>query len=240
MYVPYDEVIGLHPQDQDFLAHRRWDFERTPPDHYPLLLHYPYVKLYAAQVVKQADLVLAMHWRGDAFTPEQKRRNFDHYEGVCVRDSSLSACTQSVIAAEVGHLDLALAYLREAALMDLDDLDDNTADGLHMASLAGALIATVGGFGGLRDRWDQLEFRPRLPRALTRVRHKLPVRGVLLEVEVRHDATSYRLARGERMELLHWDERVVLEGDAPVTLAIPPAPELPPPAQPPGREPRYL
>ena len=96
MFVPFDEERGLHPQDQDFLEHQRWDFEGTPPDKYPLLLHYPYFQLYRKQVVKQADLVLAMHWRGDAFTPEQKHANFDYYERLTVRDSSLSACTQSV------------------------------------------------------------------------------------------------------------------------------------------------
>ena len=103
-------------------------------------------------MVKQADLVLAMQLRGDAFTAEQKARNFAYYEALTVRDSSLSACTQAVIAAEVGHLDLAYDYLAEAALMDLDDLEHNTRDGLHIASLAGAWIALVAGFGGMRDR----------------------------------------------------------------------------------------
>ena len=80
-------------------------------------------------MVKQADLVLAMQLRGDAFTAEEKARNFDYYEPLTVRDSSLSACTQAVIAAEVGHLDLAYDYFAEAALMDLGDLEHNTATG---------------------------------------------------------------------------------------------------------------
>ena len=114
-------------------------------------------------MVKQADLVLAMHLRGDAFTSEQKARNFAYYERLTVRDSSLSACTQAVVAAEVGHLDLAYDYLGEAALMDLDDFEHNTADGLHIASLAGAWIAVVAGFGGMRDHDGALSFAPRLP-----------------------------------------------------------------------------
>ena len=103
-------------------GYQEWDFAHTPPEKYPLLLHYPYFDLYRKQVVKQADLVLAMHWRGDAFTPEEKLRNFVYYERRTVRDSSLSACTQAVLAAEVGHPELAHDYLREAALMDLHDL----------------------------------------------------------------------------------------------------------------------
>ena len=118
-------------------------------------------------MVKQADLVLAMHWRGDAFTAEEKARNFAYYEALTVRDSSLSACMQAVIAAEVGHLELAYDYFGEAALMDLDDLEHNTRDGLHIASLAGTWIAAVAGFGGMRDHDGELNFMPRLPPELT-------------------------------------------------------------------------
>ena len=112
--VPYDERLEIHPQAADFTRHAMWNFAATV-DRYPLLLHFPYFDLYRKQVVKQADLVLALHLRGDAFTPEEKARNFAYYEAITVRDSSLSACTQAVIAAETGHLDLAYDYFAEAA-----------------------------------------------------------------------------------------------------------------------------
>ncbi len=111
MLIPYDEALGVHPQAEGFTEHARWDFEGTRPEQYPLLLHFPYFDLYRKQVVKQADLVLAMHLRGDAFSAEEKARNFAYYEELTVRDSSLSAATQAVIAAEVGQLDLAYDYL---------------------------------------------------------------------------------------------------------------------------------
>ena len=151
MHLPYDDELGVHPQVEGFTRYQEWDFPGTPTEHYPLLLNYPYFDLYRKQVIKQADLVLAMHWRGDAFTDEQKARNFAYYERRTVRDSSLSACTQAVIAAEVGHLELAHDYLGEAALMDLHDIHDNTREGLHIAALAGAWLALVAGFGGMRD-----------------------------------------------------------------------------------------
>ena len=239
MFVPFDEERGLHPQDQDFLEHQRWDFEDTPPDKYPLLLHYPYFQLYRKQVVKQADLVLAMHWRGDAFTREQKQANFDYYERLTVRDSSLSACTQSVLAAEVGHLALARDYLEEAARMDLEDLAHNTGDGLHMASLAGAVLAAVTGFGGVRDYNGRLSFRPRLPAGIERLRFSLEVRGSVLRVEIAPDETSYSLPQGDSLRFAHWDEEVTLDGNGTVHLPIPRHEEdEPPPAPPPGREPR--
>src|SRR5438034_325616 len=113
IYIPYEPELGIHKQASQFTDHEHWDFEHTRPDQYPLFLHFPYFELYRKQVIKQADLVLAMHLRGDAFTAEQKARNFAYYEAMTVRDSSLSSCTQSIIAAEVGHVQLAHDYLGE-------------------------------------------------------------------------------------------------------------------------------
>ncbi|HXJ48367.1 MAG TPA: hypothetical protein VNF91_04285, partial [Candidatus Acidoferrum sp.] len=163
MFIPYDDELKVHRQASDFTKHQRWDFRKTRPDQYPLFLHFPYFDLYRKQVIKQADLVLAMHLRGDAFTAEQKARNFAYYEPLTVRDSSLSSSTQSIIAAEVGHLQLAHDYLGEAALMDLNDLEHNVSDGVHMGSLAGAWLAVVAGLGGMRHHGEMLGFAPRLP-----------------------------------------------------------------------------
>ncbi len=236
MHVPYDEQLGVHPQDQDFTTHERWDFDATPPDQYPLLLHRPYFELYRKQVVKQADLVLALYARGDAFTAEQKRRDFDYYEQLTVRDSSLSACVQAIVAAEVGHLDLAYDYLAEAALLDLDDLEHNVVDGVHIASLGGALVAAIAGLGGVRDHGAELSFAPRLPRGLTRLAFSVTFRGRRLRVEVTPQAASYSLHEGE-LQISHWGDRIDVAAGAPVTRPIPSAPGLPAPAQPAGRAP---
>src|SRR5262249_3304838 len=181
------------PQSENFTAHQVWDFEATTPEEYPLLLHFPYFDLYRKQVVKQADLVLALHWRGDAFTDDEKARDFEYYEALTVRDSSLSACTQAVIAAEVGQLELAYDYCGEAALMDLHDLEHNTRDGVHIASLAGAWISAVAGFGGMRDHDGSLSFVPRLPPRLERLTFRLLFRGRRLKVEVTKGEAIYML-----------------------------------------------
>jgi alpha,alpha-trehalose phosphorylase len=241
--IPYDVVRGVHMQSEAFTRHQVWDFAATRPDQYPLLLHVPYFDLYRKQVVKQADLVLAMHLRGDAFTLEQKAANFAYYEALTVRDSSLSACTQAVIAAEVGCLDLAYAYTCEAAFMDLHDLEHNTRDGLHIASLAGAWIALVAGFGGMRDGEERLAFAPRLPPNLSRLAFTLIQRGMRLRVETDGDRVSYRLvdglaAGGTALDIFHYGDPVRVKAGAEVSLPVPPLPAAPNPSPPPGREPR--
>ena len=235
MAVPYDERLGVHQQSEGFTDHARWDFDATPPEHYPLLLNVPYFDLYRKQVVKQSDLVLAMHLRGDEFTPEQKAANFAYYEAITVRDSSLSACTQSVMAAEVGQLDLAYDYLGEAALMDLDNLAGNTGDGLHLASLAGAWIALVAGLGGMRAS-PSLGFAPRLPAGPTRLAFRVCYRDRHLSVTVTPDSATYELLVGEPLTVTHHGAPFLL-GSVPVVLDVPPLAVPPPLTQPQGRSP---
>jgi alpha,alpha-trehalose phosphorylase len=239
VFIPWDEALGVHQQSEGFTEHDRWDFDATTAETYPLLLHYPYFQLYRKQVVKQADLVLAMHLRGDAFTAEQKARNFAYYEALTVRDSSLSACTQAVVAAEVGCLDLAYDYAAEAALMDLHDLASNTRDGLHIASLAGAWSALVAGFGGFRDHAGTLAFSPRLPKGLTRLEFTIRHRGKRLSVDTDGATVTYLLTdHGSSLTLLHHGTEVEVQSGTPVTVPVPPAPPAPEVHQPPGRAPR--
>ncbi len=237
MLLPYDERLGVHPQDQDFLTHAVWDFEGTPAERYPLLLHYPYFQLYRSQVVKQADLVLALHLRGDVFTDEQKRRDFEYYEGLTVRDSSLSACTQAIVAAEVGHLELAYDYLREAALVDLHDLHRNSADGLHIASLAGAVLAVTNGLGGMRDTDGGLLFRPRLPAELDRLAFGIALGASRLRVEVLPHEARYEVTEGPDLDLRHFGEDVHVRSGQAEVRPIPALHRLPRPRQPAGRAP---
>ncbi|MEX5712892.1 glycosyl hydrolase family 65 protein [Parafrankia sp. FMc6] len=241
MFIPFDKRLGVHPQSEGFTEHQVWDFEQTRPEQYPLLLHFTYFDLYRKQVVKQADLVLAMQRRGDAFTAEQKARNFAYYEALTVRDSSLSACCQAVMAAECGHMSLAHDYLREAAFMDLKDIEHNTGDGLHMASLAGSWIALVEGFGGLRDTGELLSFSPRLPEGLSRLAFGLRVRSRQLRVEVVDSSATYTVLEGEAITILHHGEKIRVSPDQPCKLDVPPVPAQERPRQPAGREPlRFL
>ncbi len=237
-HIPYDAELGVHEQCAGFTTLREWDFTQNPA--YPLLLHEPYVRLYPSQVIKQADLVLAMHWQSHAFTPEQKARNVDYYERRTTRDSSLSPCTQAVMCAEVGHLELAHDYTYEAALIDLRDLHHNTRNGLHMASLAGAWTALVEGFGGLRDDEGVLSLHPQLPSGISRLRFRLGWRSFRLTVDVNHTEVSYVLRDGPdgRLTIRHAGEPLELVAQVPMTVPIRlRTPLLPPPQQPPGREP---
>lgn len=240
MHVPYDAARGVHPANEGFTTYREWDFEDRGGC-YPVEEHAHYAKIYRRQVVKQADLVLALWWCSEAFTAEQTARDLDYYEQRTVRDSSLSAAVQAVVCARVGHLDLALAYLREAALVDLRDLQGDVHEGLHLASAAGAWLAVVCGFGGLRPDGDELDLAPRLPPRLHRLAFRFRWRGHRIGVETTRSGTVVRLLDpGEGQVRVRIDgEPITVTASRPATVPlIRPEPALPAPRQPPGREPQ--
>lgn len=225
MYVPYDEARGIHPQDDTFLDREIWDFDTTPIENFPLLLHYHPLVIYRHQVLKQADVVLAMLLLGDEFSQEQKRRNFDYYDPLTTGDSSLAACVQSIMAAEVGREEQAIAYFRHALLLDLADAAGNASDGVHIASAAGVWLCLTHGFGGVRDFGGQLSFTPCLPATWAELRFSLRFRGRQLRITLGHEQESYLLESGAELEivvrgepcLLHRQTPLVIKPDSPST-----------------------
>ncbi|GAA0456070.1 glycosyl hydrolase [Paractinoplanes deccanensis] len=234
LHVPYDEQRQVHDQSAGFTRLPAWDFS---DEDYPLMLHHHYLNLYRKQVIKQADLVLAMVKRPDAFTTEQKRRNFAYYEARTVRDSSLSAPVQAVLAAELGHLTRAHEYLAEAALLDLRGSGESGGDGLHIAACAGAWTALVMGFGGLRDHDGRLSFVPRLPPRLTRLAFHLRWRDGRLAVTIKPDAVTYE-AKHAPVDFHHHGDHVRLAAGERVTYPLEPVEDLPAPPTP--RPPRTI
>ncbi len=221
MYLPYDDKRGIHLQDSDFLDRPVWDFENTPPEDYPLLLNYHPLTIYRHQVIKQADVVLAMFLLGNEFSADVKKRNFDYYDPLTTGDSSLSACIQSVVAAEIGYMDKAMEYGRYAVLMDLADVGHNVSDGCHIASMGGTWMVLVYGMAGMRDFDGNLSFRPRLPKQLTRLQFPLTIRKQRLQVTIDDASATYTLDDGDRLVISHYGETINLEPDTPVVRPIP-------------------
>jgi len=184
MHIPFDSALGIHPQDDFFLDREVWDLPNTPMSHRPLLLHYHPLVIYRFQVLKQADVVLALFLQGDRFTADEKKADFDYYDPITTGDSTLSAVVQSIIAAEVGYHEVALRYFYDALYVDLANLHDNTVDGVHIASAGGVWSALVCGFGGMRDHRGQLSFEPRLPAGWPSLTFRLSWQGSRLRVEL--------------------------------------------------------
>ncbi|HRE27286.1 MAG TPA: glycosyl hydrolase family 65 protein, partial [Anaerolineales bacterium] len=217
MYLPVDEVLGIHPQDDSFLEKPAWDIAQTPAENFPLLLHYHPLVIYRHRVLKQADVVLALLLLGDRFTLEEKKRDYDYYEPLTTHDSSLSSCIYSILASEIGYHDQAYAFFMETARMDLDNKHGNTPYGAHLAAMAGAWLSLVYGFAGLRAFNGTLRFAPYLPGHWSHYRFMVRAQGRQLEINVDGSGVTYRLRSGEALTVLHHDRAVMLTAEQPET-----------------------
>jgi len=219
MYVPYDEKLKIIPQDDSFLDLEPWDFKNTPADHYPLLLFYHPLNIYRKQVIKQADVILALFLLGDDFPVEAKKRNVDFYDLLTTGDSSLSSCVEAIIAAQIGDIEKAIRYGMAALLMDLADVGGNVRDGCHIASMGGTWMMLVYGFGGMRDNDGTLSFWPRrAPQDNAILRFPLTYRGNMLDVEIGVEKVEYALREGEDLVIHHQTEEIQLTREHPVAV----------------------
>ena len=197
MHIPFSPALGIHPQDSLFLEREVWDLENTPADRRPLLLHFHPLVIYRFQVLKQADVVLALFLQGNHFSAEEKLADFQYYDPLTTGDSTLSAVVQAILAAEVGYQDLALEYFEQSIFVDLGDLHHNAADGVHVASAGGVWTALVCGFGGMRDHYGELSFDPRLPESWPELSYTLRWHDAHLNVTLTREALTLSLDEGE-------------------------------------------
>ncbi|HEX8487677.1 MAG TPA: glycosyl hydrolase family 65 protein [Propionibacteriaceae bacterium] len=220
MSIPFDAATGINPQDSHFLDREVWDLKNTPPEKRPLMLHYHPLVIYRFQVLKQADVVLALFLQGDHFTLEQKRADFEYYDPITTGDSTLSGVVQSIIAAEVGYRELALRYFRNALFVDLADLHGNASDGVHVASTGGVWNALVYGFAGMRDYNGDITFDPRLPEGWQSLSFRIMLRGTRLKVRLTADEMCFQVEHGAEAGLSVRGTAVRVTGEAPVTVPL--------------------
>ncbi|MGJ0389060.1 glycoside hydrolase family 65 protein [Microbacterium sp. CGR1] len=220
MFIPFSESLGIHPQDSLFLERELWDLAHTPSEQRPLLLHFHPLVIYRFQVLKQADVVLALFLQGNHFTPEEKKADFDYYDPLTTGDSTLSAVVQSILAAEVGYQELALQYFQQSLFVDLHDLHHNAADGVHVASAGGVWTALVCGFGGMRDYAGELSFDPRLPADWPSLSYPLQWQGSALQITLTKDALRVQVRTGEPVPFTVRDVAYVATTDEEVVVPL--------------------
>lgn len=184
MYYPVDKQLGIFVQNDTFLDKDLQPASTIPEDQRPINQHWSWDHILRSPYIKQADVLQGIYFLNDRFTRAQKERNFDFYEPLTVHESSLSASIHAILAAELGKQEKAVELYRRTARLDLDNYNNDTADGLHITSMTGSWLAIVQGFAGMRYDHDQLRFKPFLPKQWSHYSFKLNYRGRLLAVDV--------------------------------------------------------
>lgn len=196
IYLPFDQVLEINQQDDSAFQKPVWPFEKTPAENYPLLLHYHPLTIYRYQVNKQADTLLA-DFLFDDLSKEQLAREYDYYEKITTHDSSLSRSIFSALAARIGLWQKAYSYFTDTVRTDLTDLQDNSADGLHLANLGGSWLTIAEGFGGIMIKNNKLIINNHLPKEWNKLTIKLTYRDSHLEIRYLPNKTEVRLLTGD-------------------------------------------
>lgn len=210
MYLPFNDQLGIHPQDDSFVDKDPIDIDSIPQEEIPLVGNWHPLVIWRYQVIKQADVILLLFLLGDQFTLAEKKADFDYYEPKTTHDSSLSPAIYSIIAAELGYEEFAYNYFLQTVRLDLDDYNRNAWQGLHTACMASSWMGVVNGFAGMRTFDGNLSFQPFLPEKWQSYSFKVKFRGAQLHVRVRSDHTSYTLLKGEGCSFFHWSQPVTL------------------------------
>lgn len=185
MYLPYDEQLGIYPQDDGFLMRKQWDDSKIPEEKRHLLYeNYHPLFVFRQKMSKQADAILGFCLHSNFFTKEEIKKNYDFYQTVTLHHSSLSTCIFGIVACQIGYYEEAFRYFTESARMDLDDYHNNFYAGIHAANMAGTWQAMVNGFAGMRVNNEKLEFHPFLPESWNGYRFLLTYQKSRLEVNV--------------------------------------------------------
>lgn len=209
MYLPYDDKLKIHMQDDSFLSKPIWPFELTPAENYPLLLHYHPLTIYRYQVTKQADTILAYMLLDELFDEGDIRRSYDYYEKLTTHDSSLSTCVYGIMASRCGYYQKAYEYFLETVRLDLDDTHGNTKDGLHIANLAGSVLSIVFGFGGYRISEEGISIKPWIPKEWKSYKFKICYLNRVIEILV-SNKIELTLLEGEKVDIKVYGKKIIL------------------------------
>ncbi len=218
MYYASKDEKGIIPQDDSFMEKAYWNFEATPSEQYPLLLHYHPLEIYRHQVCKQADLVLAMFLLHTHFTLQEKATNVHYYDAITTHDSSLSTCIFSILYAEIGEMEKAEELFLKNIRMDLDNLHGNTHQGIHAAAMGGAWMCIVNGFAGMRTWEKQILFSPEIPEEWDAYGFQVVFLGNVIRVNISKQETRYQLTKGEGLCIGHKEESFRLTAENPIKI----------------------
>lgn len=211
MLLPYDERLGINPQDDSFLDKPVWDFENTGEEEYPLLLHYHPLHLYRYQVCKQADTILAYFMFEEMQDYDVMCRSYDYYEKITTHDSSLSTCVFSIVASRLGMYQKGYEYFGDSTKLDLENTHNNTKDGIHTANMGGCYMAIVNGFAGLRINENGLFIKPHIPERWQEYQFNIVYHDNLINIKVDMKKVSVSLNSGESVIINIYGKEYLLE-----------------------------
>jgi nigerose phosphorylase len=144
------------------------------------------------QIIKQADVILMLYLFSELYSLGTKSINWEYYEPRTEHGSSLSACSYSLIAAQLGKVDWAYKYFMKTATIDLEGKGKQYVGtlyigGTHPAGNGGAWMSAIFGLCGIQCTNKGIEINPHLPTHWKQVTIPFMLRGQKLQITLTHE-----------------------------------------------------
>ena len=202
MFLPRNAETGVFEQHEGFFDLPHIDVDSIPVQEFPLYQNWSYDRIYRYDMIKQPDVLMFLFLYNQSFSREEKQANYDYYEPRCIHESSLSPSLHSIIAAELGRQAEAFELFKFATRIDLDNYNRNTAEGIHLTSIAGAWMNVVYGYGGFRSDGERLVFHPTIPPHWKTYRFQIVYRNSIIRVDVTQKQARIQLMEGAPLSAL--------------------------------------
>lgn len=211
MCIPYDSVTGIYEQHDGFFNLPHIDIDTIPVEEFPLYHSWSYDRIYRNDMIKQPDVLMFMFLYNQDFLLEAKRINYMYYEPRCIHESSLSPSIHSILACEIGEKEQAYEFFNFSTRLDLDNYNRNTAEGLHLTSIAAAWVNIVYGFAGMRSDGDILSFSPTLPKQWNGFSFKLIYNDSILNVKIDDGNAKFKILKGQSQTIKIYDKQIKID-----------------------------
>jgi beta-phosphoglucomutase len=200
MYIPKDTKTGLIEQFEGFFQLKDIDLDDYEPRTQSIQAVLGMDVTNQTQVLKQPDVLMLLYLLRDTpeCSPEILQTNWDYYapRTDSTYGSSLCPSIHAILASRLGKSVDAYQGFMQAALVDLKDSRDNTADGIHAASAGGVWQAVVFGFAGVQLTETGPIATPQLPPAWKRLKFKLNWHGTWYNFDLSPSVHSIPAIRG--------------------------------------------
>ena len=213
LHFPYDEKREIFLQQDGFLDKTLTTIAEIPSTELPINQHWSWDRILRSPYIKQADTLQSMYLFEEQYDKDTIKRHFDFYEAYTVHESSLSPCIHTILAGAIGYKTKAYELYLRTARLDLDDYNNDTADGCHITSMGGTWMAFVKGFGGMRVKEGKITFSPFIPDNWNSYSFRINFRNTILKINVTKAKVIIENLSDKDLTLMLYDQEQFIGGN---------------------------
>ena len=206
LHFPYDGKRAIFLQQDGFLDKTLKPSSEIPSAERPINQHWSWDRILRSPYIKQADTLQSLFLFEDQYDKDTIKRHFDFYESYTVHESSLSPCIHTILASAIGYKAKAYELYLRTARLDLDDYNNDTADGCHITSMGGTWMAFVKGFGGMRVKDGKVSLSPFIPVNWSSYSFRINFRNTILKINVTKEKVSIENLSEKELTLILYNQ----------------------------------